>query len=112
MKSNHQNSLEALTQRVQEGDLQAKAQLKHLLEPSMARIVRRVLDKGSASTSLERKILAAAQRLAPMPAPAAHAQRHQEQRLAPVARNLCQTVVNRLWPGGTEGSLTGTMVSA
>lgn len=98
--------LNQLTQRVREGDLQARAQLKHRLEPEMAHIVRRVLEKGEASTSLERKILAAARRLAPDPDA-----KVDERRSTPLARNLCQMIVSRLWPGGTEGALHATMVS-
>ncbi len=91
------NDLEVLARRVQEGDFEAKAQLKHEIEPSMARIVRRVLAKGHASSSLERKILAAARRLAPNSLPS-----DDDPRTAPLAHNLCQLVVNRLWPGATE----------
>ncbi len=98
--------LKQLTQRVREGDLQARTQLKDRLDPEMAHIVRRVLEKGEASTSLERKILAAARRLAPNLEDKAN-----EPPTAPVARNLCQMIVSRLWPGGTEGAFQATLVS-
>ena len=96
--------LESLARRVQEGDLEARAQLKQDLESSMAHIVRRVLEKGTATTSLERKILAAAQRLCPQGRPSPN-----DPRTAPLAHNLCLMVVNRLWPGHTENSGQSTL---
>jgi hypothetical protein len=98
--------LEDLARRVQEGDREAKARMKQRLEPSMARIVARVLAKGTATTSLERKILVAAQRLAPPDALGPNTARTD-----PLARNLCQMVVNRLWPDRTEGSWQPTLTA-
>ena len=95
--------LDGLAQRTQQGDLQAKVQLKQQLEPNMNRIVRHVLERGQASSSLERRILAVAERLVPQ----AGAQGNPA-RTAVVSRNLCEMVVNRLWPGATEGSWART----
>ena len=100
------NDLEILAQRVQEGDPEAKGQLKQRLESSMVRIVRRVLERGHADTSLERKILVAARRLAANARPGPN-----DSRTIPVAQNLCQMVVNRLWPGVTEVSWQATMTA-
>jgi hypothetical protein len=98
--------LENLARRVQEGDQAAKTQLKHTLEPSVLRIVRRVLERGRAETNLERKILTAARRLAPgaWSGP-------KDPRTAPLAENLCQMVVNRLWPSGTLGFWQTTLTA-
>ena len=111
-------SLNTLAQRVQEGDYAAKRQMKETLEPSMARIVRRVLERGQATTSLERKILAAARRLAPVEHVDGNALDRPDtvsadltKRTIPVSRNLCQMVVNRLWPGCTEDPLQTTLTA-
>lgn len=98
--------LEGLAERVQEGDKLAKTQLKERLEPGMFRIVRRVLERGQADTSLERKILVAARRLAPQAVPCTN-----DPRTAPLAHNLCEMVVNRLWPGGTDASWLTTQIA-
>jgi len=98
--------LKQLTQRVQAGDFAARGELKHRLEPAMARIVRRVLERGEASTTLERTILAEARRLSPD----GFGGSGQQRRTAPVARDLCQRIVTRLWPGATEGELVGTRI--
>jgi hypothetical protein len=98
--------LEKLAQRVQEGDQAAKMQLKNTLEPSLLRIVRRVLERGRADTNLERKILTAARRLAPGALSGS-----KDPRTAPLAQNLCQMVVNRLWPGGTLSSWHTTLTA-
>ena len=99
-------SLNDLAQRVQEGDARAKSHMKEQLGPQLARIVRRVLERGTASSPLEHKILAAAHRLAPAAAGA-----RLDARTDPVARSLCQMVVSRLWPGSTEGQLQATAVA-
>jgi hypothetical protein len=91
------NDLAQLARRVQQGDRKAGAQLRQDLEPSVLRIVRHVLERGQANSSLERKILAAARRLAPYAVPSSS-----DPRATPLAHNLCQVVVNRLWPGGTQ----------
>lgn len=101
-----ENNLECLAQRVQQGDRLAKAQLQQNLEPSMVRIVRRVLEKGHATSSLERKILVAAERLAPHEFP-----RTDDPRSIPLAHNLCQMVVSRLWPGATEDARQLTLTA-
>ena len=51
-----QDNLDFLARRVGEGDFQAKAQLRQELEPGLPLIVRRVLERGTAHSSLERKI--------------------------------------------------------
>lgn len=91
--------LQYLAQQTQAGDSRAKDQLQGTLEPSMNRIVRRVLERGQAGSKLEQKILAIAQRLQAGHPPAFKDQAEQ------VSRNLCQMVVNRLWPGHTDQRL-------
>jgi hypothetical protein len=98
--------LESLAQRVQEGDYEARAQLKQDLEPSLARIVRRVLEKGTATTTLEQKILIAAQRLCPQERPSPRDPRTQS-----LAHNLCLMIVDRLWPGRTQDSWQPTLTA-
>jgi hypothetical protein len=98
--------LESLARRVQEGDFAAMAKLTQELEPSLVRIVRRVLEKGTATTSLERKILVAAQRLCPQARPSPN-----DPRTAPLAHNLCLMIVNRLCPGRTETSPQSTLTA-
>ena len=101
-----QDNLDFLAKRVGEGDFQAKAQLRQELEPGLPLIVRRVLERGTAHSSLERKILLAARRLAPPPRPGAS-----DPRAAPVAQNLCRMVIDRLWPGHTEDPWHATLTA-
>ncbi|MCI0377404.1 MAG: hypothetical protein L0215_07350 [Gemmataceae bacterium] len=96
------NDFEYLANQTRSGNLQAKVHLRESLEPQLARIVRRVLERGTAATSLERKILSAARRFGPLN-PSSPA------RTAPVARSLCQMVINRLWPGTTEATHLQTL---
>jgi hypothetical protein len=100
------NELEILVQRVREGDYKAKAELKEYLEPSLVCIVRRVLARGTADSVIEQKILVAARRLAPrgVPAPGDH-------RAASLAYDLCQIIINRLWPGQTEEAWLATLAA-
>src|SRR5947209_5889411 len=101
---NQPNELERLAQRVEAGDAAAKTRLERQMEPSMALIVRRVLERGTANSSLERKILVAAQRLGPQDSSGPH-----DARTAPLAHNLCQMVINRLWPGQTAAPCQPTL---
>jgi hypothetical protein len=96
------NDLENLARRVQEGNLDAKVQLERQLKPSMARLVRRVLERGQPTTNLERKILVVAQRLDPQDNPNCS-------RSATVAHNLCQMIIHRLWPSDTQCPLSSTI---
>lgn len=102
----HENNLEVLAQRVQQGDRHAKAKFQQSVEPSLVRIVRRVLEKGHATSSLERKILVAAERLAPQTVPSSN-----DPRTTPLAHNLCEMVVSRLWPGATEERWHATVLA-
>jgi hypothetical protein len=97
------DSLEILAQRVEQGDARAKAQLREQLQKQMTRITRRALGPSPSASELGRKIQATALRLDPQSQASSHLA-HQ------VAANLCQTVVNRLWTGSTEGRLQ-TMTS-
>lgn len=91
-------TLNVLAQRIQQGDRQAKAEFREHLEPSLVRIVRRVLEKGTATCSLERKILATARRLMPEEVlDSSHSEA--------IAQNLCRMVLTRLCSGVTERGL-------
>ena len=96
--------LDGLAQRVGQGDYEAKTRLRQELEPGVTQIVRLVLERGTATTKLERRILQAARRLAPSAMPSAN-----DPRTLPVAHNLCQQVVDHLWPGNTEGPWDATV---
>jgi hypothetical protein len=91
-------NLNTLAERVEQGDAQARARLRDRLEKQMARITRRTLRSAPGSSELDSKIRATAHRLDPQ----GQAHPHLIQQ---VAANLCQTVVNRLWTGSTEGLL-------
>ena len=87
-------TLEALAERVSAGDDRARSHLCASLEPHLERIVRRALERGDPSSSIVRKIAAAARRLG--------GERQGSGELAGlVAENLKRTIVNRLW-GRTE----------
>src|SRR5262249_34130385 len=100
------NELTALAQRVRQGDFQAKAKLEERLQSSMPYIVRRVLQRGRASSSLDRSILALAREIAPSPRPGTN-----DPRTSSVTMELCRRVLDRLWPGQTAGPWQTTMTA-
>jgi hypothetical protein len=90
-----------LVSRVQAGDRGARAQFKRDLEPDMAKLLTRALAQGDQASPLGRRLLQAAQRLAP------------DAPVGAMAGSLSRLVLDRLQPGSTETrSLTGTQVRA
>jgi hypothetical protein len=91
-----ENPIEALAQRVREGDYEAKAELRRQLGHRLFQIIRWVLERGTAATALERNFLVAAEHL---PAWVRHSS--DDQKAALLAESFCQLVIDRLWPGST-----------
>lgn len=91
-------SLENLAERVQDGDALARAQLRARLRRPLAHIARRALGENAGASELARRIRATAHRLDAQSTAKSHL-------VDQVASNLCQSVVNRLWNGSTEGAL-------
>lgn len=83
------DSMEMLAARVGGGDRQARNELRERIDPHLDRIVRRALTKGDASSSVVRKIAAAARRLGGEAKSTCEV-------AALVADNLKQTFMNRL----------------
>jgi hypothetical protein len=98
------NPIEVLAQRVREGDYEAKGQLRRQLERSLTQIVRPVLERGTAASTLERNILLAAEQLPPWVRHSSDAQK-----AALLAESFCQFMIDRLWPGSTEEFCQATL---
>jgi hypothetical protein len=91
------DDLGSLVRRVQQADREAKTRLERQLGPGLAYIVRRVLERGTAHSLLEQRILMAARLLTPRAVSG-----RGDPPAALLARNLCQIAIHRLWPGHTE----------
>jgi hypothetical protein len=99
-----QDPVEALAQRVREGDYEAKEQLRRHFKSALVPMARCVLRRGTALSAKEQNVLAAAERLGPW---ARHAST--DEQAASVADILCDTAINRLWPGRTEELCPATL---
>jgi hypothetical protein len=87
--------LDLLAARAGRGDLAAVAQLRRELEPQMRRIVHQTLRAGTGRTEMSRNILTRARQLAPT----AGVVQDRDQLIRAVARDLCESVINRLRVG-------------
>lgn len=94
------NPFAALAQQAGSGDSTAKAQLGRELEPQMMRIVRRVVLNGDAASSLDRRILAEAEKIGLDADGAASADG--EFLLRQVARSVCSLVLARVKPAARD----------
>jgi hypothetical protein len=92
------DDLHSLAQRARQGDLEARATLRHRLQPQVERMVRHALKEGETATHLGRSLLAAVRRLGEFPVN----QPSQPARPAAAARGLVHYLVDRLWPGFTS----------
>jgi len=98
------DSMEILAARVGAGDRGARNEFRERIDPHLDRIVRRALAKGDPSSSMVRKIAAAARRLggdARSPGEVA----------ALVAANLSQAVLNRLTHATEQVSLPAPTIA-
>ena len=94
------NPFAALALQAGAGDPSAKAQLGRELEPQLMRIVRRVVLHGGSVSSLDRRILAEAEKIG-LDADGA-ASSDGEFLVRQVARSVCSLVLSRVKPAARE----------
>jgi len=94
---NQRNQVAELAAQVGEGNLGARLQLRKQMESQMVFIVRRTLQSGKLTTSLDRRILAEARRLD------AQVCYDPEQRIRAIAQTMCNAVLTNLRPNSSEG---------
>jgi hypothetical protein len=97
------HELQYLVTRVGAGDPTAVAELRRELEGRMVPIIRRTMRTRTGSSTLARRILAEAERVAGKPGGWSSEER--EGIIPRVARRVCEAVITGLRPGASENRL-------